>query len=138
MPAAKKLQKKAARKARAWAASEKQQSAAPGAFRGKQTRTGNSLALRFDRALFKSNPEFLGDVEARVIGPGRMLVVAAKKTPKREDPVIASFLSFLAADMQKHPDRIQSLDSGLMDRIGKMVARMPMQSDESLGDEELL
>jgi hypothetical protein len=43
-------------------------------YRGKQAKTGNSLALGFDRALFKSHPEFNGGIRAGVIAPGRLLV----------------------------------------------------------------
>ncbi len=109
-------------------------------FRGRKTATGNSLALRFDRALFKSHPEFSGDVEAYVIAPGRMLVVAEMKSlgSKREDPVIASFLSFLAQDMERTPNRIQPLDASLMARIEKLTRGVATRSDEPLGNEELL
>lgn len=111
MPAVKKKHpKRAARRAQAQAHTAPVSSPGPGVFHGKRTQTGNSLALRFDRALFKSHPEFCGNVEAHVIAPGRMLVVAAETpTAQREDPVIASFISFLAADMQHYPERIQPL-----------------------------
>ena len=62
-----------------------------GVYRGKQAKTGNSLGLRFERALFHSHPEFNGEVEAYVIGPGRMLVVAEPEPRKKsaeEDPVL--------------------------------------------------
>ena len=109
-------------------------------FRGRKTATGNSLALRFDRALFKSHPEFSGDVEAYVIAPGRMLVVAEMKAlgSKHEDPVIASFLSFLAQDMERSPNRIQPLDASLMARIEKLTRGVATRSDEPLGNGELL
>ena len=58
-----------------------------GVYHGKQAKTGNSLGLRFERALFHSHPEFNGEVEARVIGPGRMIVLAdpgpKERTPKK-------------------------------------------------------
>lgn len=78
---------------------------APG-YRGRQAKTGNSLGLRFDKALFQSHPEFSGEVRAHVIAPGRMLVVAGPaKQPRRDgDPVIESFLSFLAEDMIRFPE----------------------------------
>src|ERR1700726_4841751 len=88
-----------------------------GVFHGKQAKTGNSLGLRFERALFHSHPEFSGDVEAHIIGPGRMLVVAdpePKKKSAEEDPVLSSFMSFLAADMQRSPEHIKPLDAGVM------------------------
>jgi hypothetical protein len=78
-----------------------------GVYHGKQAKTGNSLGLRFERALFHSHPEFSGDVEAHIIGPGRMLVVAdpePKRKSAEEDPVLSSFMSFLAADMQRSPE----------------------------------
>ena len=55
-------------------------------YRGKQAKTGNSLGLRFDKALFQSHPEFSGEVRAHVIAPGRMLVVAepSAKSQRRE------------------------------------------------------
>jgi hypothetical protein len=59
--------------------------ARPGAeYRGKQTRTGNSLGFRFDAALFKSHPEFAGEVHAHVIAPGRMLVSLSKAGSKTD------------------------------------------------------
>ena len=64
------------------ATSKHAQSAKAPVYRGRQAKTGNSLGLRFDKALFQSHPEFSGDVRAHVIAPGRMLVVAdAAKNP---------------------------------------------------------
>ena len=112
-----------------------------GVYHGKQAKTGNSLGLRFERALFHSHPEFSGEVEAHIIGPGRMLVVADPK-PKRksakEDPVLSSFMSFLAADMLRSPERIAPLDAGLMERIGELVGDVDSDSEENLGDEVLI
>jgi len=109
-------------------------------YKGKQAKTGNSLGLRFDKALFQSHPEFNGAVEARVIAPGRMLVVAERSSrPKREeDPVIASFLSFLARDMIKTPHRVMPLDEALVQRINRVVGHIETDPNEDLGDEALI
>lgn len=110
-------------------------------YRGRQARTGNSLALRFDRALFQSHPEFNGEVEARVIGKGRMLVVANRIDQARrseEDPVLSSFMSFIAADMQRSPEHIRPLDSSLMARIAELVEGVGLAVDENLGDEAII
>ena len=112
-----------------------------GVYRGKQAKTGNSLGLRFERALFHSHPEFSGEVEAHVIGPGRMIVVAdpepsRKKT--KQDPVLSSFMSFLAADMQRSPEQIKPLDAGVMERIGRLVREVETSAEEDLGDEALI
>ena len=111
-----------------------------GVYRGRQTKTGNSLGLRFERALFRSHPEFRGEVEAHVIGPGRMLVVAHPQ-PKRknaEDPVLSSFMSFLAADMLRSPGRITPLEAGVLEHIGTLVRDVNTSPEEDLGDEALL
>jgi hypothetical protein len=109
-------------------------------YRGRKTQTGNSQALRFDMALFKSHPEFSGDVEAYVIAPGRMLVVSLEPpaAQAKEDPVVASFLSFLAQDMERNPRLIEPLESSLMARIEKLTHGMKNRFDEPLPDEDLL
>lgn len=121
--------------------SEKGSAKQAGVFRGRQAKTGNSLGFRFDHSLFKSHPEFSGEVEAHVLGPGRMLVVATEsgvRAKQEEDPVVASFVSFLAADMQRFPHRIQPLDPGLIARIEKLTQRVTTTGEEPLGDEVLI
>ena len=112
-----------------------------GVYHGKQAKTGNSLGLRFERALFHSHPEFNGEVEAHIIGPGRMLVVAdpeAKGKHTEEDPVLSSFMSFLAADMQHSPEHIKPLDGGVVERIGTLVGSVDTSPEEDLGGEALI
>jgi hypothetical protein len=112
-----------------------------GVYHGKQAKTGNSLGLRFERALFHSHPEFSGDVEAHIIGPGRMLVVAdpqSKRKSAKEDPVLSSFMSFLAADMLRSPEEITPLDAGVIERIGTLVGNVEADPEENLGDEALI
>jgi antitoxin PrlF len=110
-------------------------------YRGKQAKTGNSLGLRFDKALFRSHPEFSGEVRAHVIAPGRMLVVAAPATKSRrceDDPVMEAFLSFLAADLAASPQQIKPLDQALTERIDALVGHLPIRPHEALGDEPLV
>ncbi|MGA2594336.1 MAG: type II toxin-antitoxin system PrlF family antitoxin [Bryobacteraceae bacterium] len=109
-------------------------------YRGRQAKTGNSLGLRFDKALFQSHPEFSGKVRAHVIAPGRMLVVAdPAKKPRRQDndPVIESFLSFLADDMVRSPKQLKRLDPALAARIHALVGHLPVNADADLGDDPL-
>jgi antitoxin PrlF len=107
-------------------------------YRGKQTRTGNSFGFRFDRALFKSHPEFVGEVKAQVIAPGRMLVSVAEPVRERTDPVMASFLAFLASDIAKAPETIRPMSHDLAQRIDRLVEEVAVSPDESLGEESLL
>ena len=107
-------------------------------YRGKQTRTGNSFGFRFDRALFKSHPEFSGEVKAHVIAPGRMLVSVAEPVAERADAVMATFLAFLASDIAKAPQTIQPMSRDLAVRIDRLVEDVSVSLNESLGEESLL
>jgi hypothetical protein len=109
-------------------------------YRGKLTRTGNSLGLRFDRALFQSHPEFSGEVRAHVIAPGRMLVVAEQAIELRqeEDPVMEAFLSYLEQDMVKSPQRVKPLKQKLAARAKAIVGYLPVDPDEELDEEYFL
>src|SRR5437870_1690739 len=120
---------------------QKNTSAEIASYRGKQARTGNSLGLRFDKALFQSHPEFSGEVRAHVIAPGRMLVVAEPVTKSRrrdDDPVMEAFLSFLAADMATSPQQIKPLDRALAERIDALVGHLQPHPNEDLGDDTLV
>jgi hypothetical protein len=107
-------------------------------YRGKQTRTGNSSGFRFEGALFKSHPEFNGEVSAQIIAPGRMLVTAKTESRAKADPVMASFLAFLAQDMAQSPQKIQPLTTARKRRIAQLTKGIAVDLDEDLGDEAML
>jgi hypothetical protein len=107
-------------------------------YRGKRTRTGNSTGFRFDSALFKSHPEFSGEVKAQVIAPGRMLVSVAEPIKERRDPVMEAFLAFLAHDMAATPEKIRPMSKERAARIDRLVKGVAVKGDENLGDEYLL
>jgi hypothetical protein len=108
-------------------------------YTGRKTKTGNSDALRFEQALFKSHPEFLDRVTAQVIAPGCMLVIAEVGNEidlvEEEDPVINAFLSFIAKDM---PESITELDADLLKQMDTLVGHIEVDPNEDLGDESLL
>jgi prlF antitoxin for toxin YhaV_toxin len=103
-------------------------------YRGKQTKTGNSSGFRFEGALFKSHPEFNGEVRAHVIAPGRMLVLAEVEAQEKTDPVMASFLAFLGQDIARVPQNIRPLDAKLAKRVDKLTKGIAVAPDEDLGD----
>jgi hypothetical protein len=105
-------------------------------YRGRRTRAGNGI--RFDRALFQSHPEFAGEVKAHVIAPGRMLVSVAEPVTKRRDPVMQSFLAFLANDIAKAPEGIKPMSPELARRIDRLVEKVSVSCHESLEGEILL
>src|SRR6266567_3461609 len=83
------------------------------AYTGTITTTGKSEAIRLEKALFKSHPEFRqkAKVHAHVIAPGTMLVsvVGGTKTRNEPDPVMVAFLSFLSTDIAQVPERVKPL-----------------------------
>lgn len=107
-------------------------------YRGKQTKTGNSSGFRFEGALFKSHPEFNGDVTAYVLAPGRLLVTANTSSRDKGDPAMEAFLAFLAQDIAAAPHQITPLDDKLAARIDRLVDGMDVASDEDLGSEVIL
>jgi antitoxin PrlF len=104
-------------------------------YRGKRTKTGNSSGFRFEGALFRSHPEFSGEVKARVIAPGRMLVIAEGRNQESNDPVLESFLAFIAKDIEHRPEKIGRLSMGRAKRIVQLTKGMKVNPDEDLGDE---
>src|ERR1700691_5552575 len=102
-------------------------------YRGKLTKTGNSLGFRFEGALFKSHPEFNGEVRAQIIAPGRMLVMAETESREKADPVITSFLAFLAQDMVRSPEKIRSLSMARKRRIARLTKGIAVDLNEDLG-----
>ena len=107
-------------------------------YAGKRTKTGNSYAFRFEGALFKSHPEFSGEVRAHVIAPGRLLVTADPIEESSEDPVLASFLAFLNRDMINLPENIRPMSEARSRRIKALVKDVVVDETEDLGDEDLL
>lgn len=108
-------------------------------YTGRKTKTGNSEALRFEQALFRSHPEFSDQVVAQVIAPGCMLVLARGgsklQDTEEDDPIISAFLSFLEKDM---PNHLSELDAALMNRIDHLVGNLEVDPHEDLGEESLL
>ena len=107
-------------------------------YRGKQTKTGNSSGFRFEGALFKSHPEFTGEVKAHIIAPGRMLVTAETADRKGADPVMAAFLAFLGQDIERSPENVRQLDAALAQRMDRLTEGVAVTPEEDLGDEAIL
>ncbi|MBF0098061.1 MAG: type II toxin-antitoxin system PrlF family antitoxin [Magnetococcales bacterium] len=70
------------------------------------------------------------------IRPNGEVVLTRAGLPLEEDPVLGRFLDFLAHDMVAHPERLQALDSGLMERIQTLVGPVAVNLDEPLRPED--
>ena len=119
------------------ASAKKKSTSSGNGYRGKQTRTGNSSGFRFESALFKSHPEFNGNVVAHVLAPGRLLVTAESKK-EAADPIMESFLAFLGRDIATSPEAIRPLDDALVGRIDALVKGVKVRANEPLADEVVL
>lgn len=64
------------------------------------------------------------------------VIISRKPAADEEDPVIDSFLAFLAKDMTVHPERIVGVDIGLLDRIRPLVADVSFDLDAPLAPED--
>ena len=49
-----------------------------------------------------------------------------------DDPALARFLQFLAADMKAHPDRLRSLDPEFVKRMKSLTAGVEINLDAPL------
>lgn len=53
-----------------------------------------------------------------------------------DDPVLDGFLAFLADDMARHPDRLQAVDKGLVERLRSLVGKMEVDLDAPLSADD--
>lgn len=70
------------------------------------------------------------------VRPGGEVVISRVEFTE-DDPVLGQFLGFLARDIANHPERIQTIDSSLMQRIDLLVGGIDFDFDAVLpaGDE---
>ena len=52
------------------------------------------------------------------------------------DPVLGEFLNFLARDMEKNPQHLQTLSSDLVSRVQSLVSGVDLDLDASLPEED--
>jgi antitoxin PrlF len=111
-------------------------------YSGTITTTGKSEAIRLEKALFKSHPEFSqkAKVEAHVIAPGTMLVsVAGQAEVEAEaDPVMAAFLGFLAKDISAAPGRIKPLAATRIKKARELTRGVKVRHNDTLPDDVTL
>ncbi len=110
-------------------------------YKGTITTTGNSDGIRFEKALFQACPEFRqrAKVSAHVIGRGQILVSiidnSTEDASTEEDPVISAFLSFLSADMERHPARITPLSQETIAQAIELTKDVVVSDDDLIPDD---
>ena len=112
------------------------------AYSGTITTTGKSEAIRLEKSLFKSHPEFRqrAKVQAHVIGPGTMLLSVSEEatTQSEADPVMAAFLSFLDRDISQTPDRVKPLSATRIKEARELTKGVKVRDDEPIPDDVTL
>lgn len=66
------------------------------------------------------------------IRPSGEVVLTRAEASEGEDPVLAQFLGFLAGNITRHPERLQSVDAGLVQRLQSLVGGVDVDLDEAL------
>ncbi len=110
-------------------------------YSGTVTTSGNSEAIRLEKSLFRAHPEFGRNsrVTATVIAPGQMLVsVTDEADAKTDDPVVEAFLAFLAADVARHPERVEAMSQSAVERLITLTNDIEVDDDEVFPDDVTL
>jgi antitoxin PrlF len=109
------------------------------AYTGTITTTGKSSAIRLEKSLFRSHPEFRqkSKVQAHVIGRGTLLVSVEDddSTESEADPVVAAFLRFLDREIAKRPEFIKPLAATRIAEARELTKDVRVSDDEALPDD---
>jgi antitoxin PrlF len=70
------------------------------------------------------------------IRPSGEVVLTRAETSDGDDPVLGQFLGFLAADIMRHPERLQSVDAGLVQRLQSLDGGVDLDLDAALSADD--
>ncbi|MCC5793533.1 MAG: type II toxin-antitoxin system PrlF family antitoxin [Chromatiales bacterium] len=70
------------------------------------------------------------------IRAGGEVVLTRAESADGEDPVLGQFLTFLATDIERHPERLQSVDGGLVHRLQSLVRGVEVDLNAALPTED--
>lgn len=70
------------------------------------------------------------------IRSGGEVVLTRAEAPEGDDPVLAEFLGFLTSDITRHPERLQAIDTGLIQRLQSLVGGVDVDLDAVLSADD--
>jgi antitoxin PrlF len=70
------------------------------------------------------------------IRPSGEVVLTRAEAAEGDDPALGQFLGFLATDITRHPERLQSLDVGLVQRLQSLVGGVDIDFDATLSTDD--
>lgn len=77
-----------------------------------------------------------GDKIHYTIRPNGEVVLTRAEASEDVDPVLGQFLGFLAADLARHPERLQSLDAGFVQRLQSLVGGVDVDLNAALSTDD--
>ncbi|MCO4320623.1 type II toxin-antitoxin system PrlF family antitoxin [Aliidiomarina quisquiliarum] len=63
-------------------------------------------------------------------------VVISRVETNKSDPVLAEFLSFIASDMQNHPEKLDQISASMRESVAALVEGVEIDLDAPLLDED--
>lgn len=70
------------------------------------------------------------------IRPSGEVVLTRAEASDDDDPVLGQFLGFLATDITCHPERLQAVDAGLVQRLQSLVDGVDVDLDAALSADD--
>lgn len=70
------------------------------------------------------------------IRPGGEVVLTRSEVSEGDDPILGQFLGFLARDIASHPERLQAVDAGLVQRLHALVGEIDVDLDAALSADD--
>ena len=67
---------------------------------------------------------------------GTVTIDRSEEKESENDPILGKFLSFLAQDMEKNPQHLQSISTETLQRVRSLVGDVDIDLDEPLSDED--
>jgi len=68
--------------------------------------------------------------------PGCEVVISRTEITEKDDPVLEQFLGFLSNDFAQHPERLQTIDANLVQRIRSLVGGIEVDLNSALSPED--
>lgn len=70
------------------------------------------------------------------IRPSGEVMLTRGEASDGDDPVLGQFLDFLARDIAKHPERMQAIDAGFMQRLQSLTGGIEVDLDAALSADD--
>ena len=70
------------------------------------------------------------------VRPSGEVVLRRAEASEGDDPVLGQFLGFLATDITRHPERLQSMDAGFVQRLQSLAGSVDVDLDAPLSADD--